>query len=158
MKKDLWPVLNYEIQMYLGVRHLQGFVINASDPIVTILQASSMAEVKALHIRILAEMFLAPSSNQKDNIHIDDLLPTWRTENATIAHNLMISYTKNLHIGHPPKWYLNKFLAHPDKRRGDSFDWTPVIKRMDPPLKDVFRTLPVEKLYALKVFHKYLSV
>jgi hypothetical protein len=154
--KDLWPILNYEIQMYLGIRHLQGFVINAKDPVVTILHASGLVEVKALHTRILLEIFT--DHPKKDNINIDQLLPPWRKDNATVAHNLVIAHTKNLQIGHSPKWYLNKFLAHPDKRRAESFNWAPVIQRMDQPLKAVFKTLPEDKLYALRVFKKYIHL
>ncbi len=154
--RNYWPILNYEIQMYIGARHLQGFPIPKADPILITLQASAITEVKALHIRILADIFL--NRKQSDDINIDDLIPDWRQLHATVAHNLDVAYNKKLAIGRSPKWYLNKYLAHPDKRRGDHFDWTPIIKRMDAPLKAVFKTSPMDKLGALRYFRKYLSV
>jgi hypothetical protein len=152
--KDYWAVLNYEIQMYFGARYLQGFPIKGADQILIGLQTSAMTEVKALHVRILLDMFLERKNS--DDINIDDILPDWREKHKTIVHNLEVAYNKKLEIGRSPKWYLNKYLAHPDKRRGDHFDWAPVIKRMDTPLKEVFKTLPIDKLYALVYFRKYL--
>jgi hypothetical protein len=153
---NFWPVLNYEIQMYFGARHLQGYPIKGADHNIITLQTSAMTEVKALHIRILVDMFL--ERKQKDDINIDDILPDWREKNETVAHNLDNAYNKKLKLGETPRWYLNKYLVHPDKRRGDHFDWTPIIKRMDTPLKNVFKTLPIEKLEALKFFQKYLLI
>ncbi len=153
---DFWPVLNYEIQMYFGSRHLQGFPIVGADRNIIALQTSALTEVKALHVRILVEIFL--KRKYPDDINIEDLLPDWREKNETTAHNLESVYDKKLQIGESPRWYLNKYLAHPDKRRGDHFNWAPVIKTMDTPLKNVFKTLPMEKLDALKYFQKYLSV
>lgn len=152
--RDYWPILNYEIQMYFGARHLQGFPIKAADRNLITLQTSAMTEVKALHVRILVDIFL--ERKNRDDINIDDILADWREKNRTVAHNLEVAYEKKLEIGKSPRWYLNKYLAHPDKRRGDHFDWAPVIKRMDRPLKEVFKTLPMEKLGALTYFQKYL--
>jgi hypothetical protein len=154
--KDYWPVLNYEIQMYFGARHLQAYLIKGADQNIISLQTSALTEVKALHVRIVVEMF--QKRKYPNDINIDDLLPDWREKNAIVARNLENAYDKKLKIGESPKWYLNKYLAHPDKRRGDHFDWKPVIVRMDTPLKNVFRTLPAEKLFALKYFQKYLDV
>jgi len=149
---DKWAILNYEIQMYLGARLLQGVRFQSIPGLRGLsktLQESAITEVKALHIRILVDIFLA--RKQGDDINIDDLLPNWRDNNKTVAHNLDIAYNKKLETGRSPKWYLNKFLVHPDKRRGDSFNWAPIIIRMDPVLRDVFRTLPDEKLQALQI-------
>jgi hypothetical protein len=48
--RDYWPILNYEIQMYFGARHLQGFPIRGADQDLIALQTSAMTEVKALHV------------------------------------------------------------------------------------------------------------
>ncbi len=152
---DYWAVLNYEIQMYFGARYLQGFPIPGADQNLVTMQTSAMVEVKTLHIRILSDIFLG--TRQRDDICIDDFLPEWRERNQTIANNLRVAYTKKLEIGKSPKWYLNKYLVHPDKRRGDHFDWAPIIRRMDPPLKDIFRSLPMDKLVALQYFQKFLG-
>lgn len=142
--------------MYLGVRLLQGVrfqtVPGLQKPILTI-QQSAMIEVKALHTRILVEIFLERNP-RVDDINIDDLIPTWREEYPTIAHNLKTAYKSKLKAGNihqSPKWFLNKFLVHADKRRGDSFDWSPIIGRMNPYLRAVFQTLPVDKLPTLEM-------
>jgi hypothetical protein len=154
--RDYLPILNYEIQMYFGARHLQGCPIGGANQNLVTLQTCALTEVKVLHIRILVDIFLP--RKQSDDINIDDLIPDWRIKNATVAHNLKIAYNKALQIGKSPKWYLNKYLAHPDKRRGDHFDWSPIITRMDPELKAVFKTLPIAKFSALQIFRNYLSI
>ena len=141
--------------MYFGARHLQGLPIEGADHNIIKLQESAMTEVKALHVRILVDIFL--ERKNKDDINIDDILPDWRENNPIVVHNLKSAYDKKLDIGKHPRWYLNKFLAHPDKRRGDHFNWAPIIRRMDPSLKSIFKTLPTEKLFALEYFQKYLD-
>lgn len=155
--RDLWPILNYEIQMYLGARHLQGLPVSRSDPNLLFIPQSAMTEVEALHIRILTEIFLEKS--EPDNLNIDDLVPAWRKDNAILVHDLYDAYTKHLDTGHHPKYYLNRFLAHPDKRRGDHFDWSAIINRMDPPLQSIFKALPMDEncLPALVYFKKYIE-
>jgi hypothetical protein len=155
---NLWHILNYEIQMYIGARMLQGYSITkpSKDKNVYLIQMSALTEVKALHIRILVDIFL-PRKNQSD-LNIDDLLPDWRDKHVAVLNMLNSAYHEKLAIGESPRWYLNKFLAHPDKQRGPSFEWGPVVKRMDSVLKAVFRTLPNDEniLPALVVFHEYI--
>lgn len=151
---DYWAVLNYEIQMYLGARLLQGFPIQGVNKNIIILQTSAMTEVKALHTRILVDIFLP--RKQKTILILTIFCLIGEKKNKIAIHNLENAYDKKLDIGHSPKWYLNKYLVHPDKRRGDHFNWAPLIERMDPPLKNIFTTLPLEKLEALKFFEKYI--
>jgi hypothetical protein len=152
--RDDGAVLNYEILMYLGVQHLQRLAIGGINRNLIVIQRNTMTEVKALHIRILVDIFL--ERRNRDDINIDDILPDWRKKHKTVSHNLEVAYKKKLEIGKSPKWYLNRYLAHPDKRRGDHFNWTPVIRRMEKPLKETFKTLPVDKLPALGHFQKYI--
>ena len=152
--RDYGAVLNYEILMYFGVQHLQRFEIGGVNRNLMVIQRNAMTEVKALHIRILVDIFL--ERRNRDDINIDDILPDWRKKHKTVSRNLEVAYKKKLEIGKSPKWYLNKYLAHLDKRRGDHFDWTPVIRRMEKPLKEAFKTLPVDKLPTLGHFQKYI--
>ena len=123
METDPLAVLSYEIQMYLGARHLQGLQIPQSAPHsekLKIILESALVEVKALHIRILLEIFL--ERTKLENINIDDILPNWRKEHADIIQSLENAYNKIiLKNGFTCKKCLNKFLAHPDKQRGDKF-------------------------------------
>jgi hypothetical protein len=149
-----WEILNYEILMYLGAQVIQRLVFISRPDFLNLtgrLVQNAGTEVKALHIRILADIFLERKSGS-DDINIDDLLPSWRTDQAVVAHNLEKAYSDTLKIAnleHPPRWFLNKFLAHPDKRRSNKFNWNPIIDRMDPHLRAVFTTLPEEHLPAL---------
>jgi len=140
MENDPWAILNYEIQMYFGARILQSARFSHLYPEMIKVLESAMTEVKLLHIRILVEIFL--KRKHKDDINIDDLLPAWRENNRAVLDDLKTAYTTDLAIGRSSEWYLNKFLAHPDRERGFGFDWAPIVKQMDPPLRRVFSTLP----------------
>lgn len=147
---NLWAVLNYEIQMYFGIEMLQHFQLTASHPAIMTLLTSGLTEVKVLHTRILTQLFLP--GGKPDDIKIDDLLTAWRGGHADLVRELEDAYTKPLEIGEAPKWYLDKYLAHATKNRGDSFDWTPITHRMDPPLRAILKSLPTDDLPNLAAF------
>lgn len=151
--RDYGVILNYEILMYLGVQHFQRFAKGGVNRNLMVIQRNAMTEVKALHIRILVDIFL--ERRNRDDINIDDILPNWRKKHKTVSRSLEFAYKKKLEIGKSPKWYLNKYFAHPDRRRGDHFDWTPVIRQMEKPQKEAFKTLPVDKLPALGYFQNF---
>lgn len=153
---NLWNVLNYEIQMYFGIQILQRINIVSTDPALTVITQNAVTEVKALHIRILTEIFV--QKRRPDDIKIEDLIPSWREENQVVLQNLENAYNSPLAIGETPKWYLDKFLAHATMKRGDSFDWSPVIDRMDPPLRSALATLPVDQLPTLAYFHQFFPI
>jgi hypothetical protein len=159
---DQWSVLNYEIQQYIGARWLQGHLPQIPkehpDKFLTVYQ-NTLVELKALHIRILTDIFLPKTAKNPDDIDIEDLIPDWRKTNSTVAVQLENDYKTPLSSTPSPKICLNKYLFHPDKLRGSSFDWADVIRRMDPSIKAVLKTLPVEdpRLNALGFFRKYLD-
>ena len=143
--------------MYLGARHLQGFPLGRG-PLLGVLQTCALVEVKVLHTRILAEMFLP--RKQPDDVNVVDLVPDLAARFPNVAHNLQVAYGKKLKLvngSYSSRVCLNKFLAHPDRRRGDRFDWAPVIRTMDGPLRAAIRTLPRERFDALRVLGKYLD-
>lgn len=155
---DLWKVLNYEIQMYFGIQILQRMHLGSNDPALMTIIQSSATEVKALHIRILTEIFMPRGHRRDDDIKIENLIPSWRETNPSPLQILVTAYSTPLEIGETPKWYLDKFLAHATMKRGDSFDWSPVINRMDPPLRSALATLPVDKLPTLAYFRQFFPI
>jgi hypothetical protein len=150
-----WAILNYEIQMYCGVTDLQLAHSKPSNEAISIedaIMTSGLTEVKVLHVRVLAEMFL--DRKFPDDLNIDDLIPTWRVDNSELLTTLRQAYEGKLDIGESPKYYLDKYLAHATKPRGRSFDWKPITWRMDPIIKTVLATLPAEKLSMVAYFKK----
>ena len=152
---DLWKVLNYEILMYFGVQTLQRSNIQSSDKVLFGITTNAVTEVMLLHLRVLTEVFL--SAGRPDDIKIENLIPTWRRENPALLDDLENAYTEKLEIGECPKRYLDKFLAHATTKRGDSFVWTPIVNKMDPPLRKVLATLPSDDLPALAYFRGLLG-
>jgi hypothetical protein len=102
----------------------------------------------------LTEVFL--SQGEKDDIKIDHLLPEWRKENILVFKELERAYEEPLAAGESPKVYINKLLAHATFKRGDRFNWSPVVVRMSPPLIDVLKTLPRDQFPGLR-FLKYVQ-
>ncbi len=157
----LWKVLNYELQMYYGstlvqkldlklaktgdlAKALGVFQIKArlTEQLLGVIQAvitSGQTETKALHIRVLTEMFLA--RKRENDLNIDDLIPSWRAKHPDLIKVLYKAYTDKLSIGNSPKGYIDTHMAHATKMRDDHFNWKPVINRMDPPIKAILATL-----------------
>jgi len=151
-----FEVVNYEIERFLGTQILQKTKIQSSAPdkILEGFLRNALTESRILHIRVLTEVFL--SQGQKDDIKIDKLLPNWRNENTDVIKELESAYVETLEVGESPKVYINKLLAHATTKRGNRFNWTPVVIRMNPPLLGVLRTLSIDQFPGL-MFLKYVE-
>jgi hypothetical protein len=156
--KNLWRILEYEFQMYYAIEVLQEWDMKnrPRDPeqltgfhqVLT----NALTEVKILHIRVLTGVFLRRNPELSEDLNIDDLLPEWRSDNLGLVEALYVAYNGTLSTGDSPRGHMNKFLAHATKSRGRGFNWTPVTEAMDPPLRAIFSTLPIEHLPTLAVF------
>jgi hypothetical protein len=153
---DPFIVVSYEIEMFLGTQILQKTKIQskAQDKILEGFLRNALTESRILQIRVLTEVFL--SRGQKDDIKIDNLLPNWRQENIEVFKELENAYMQPLEIGESPKVYIDKLLAHATTKRGDRFNWVPVVNRMNPPLIKVLRTLSIDQFPSL-MFLKYVE-
>jgi len=142
-------VMDYEIMMFLGVQVLQNKVrINTTDTFLPTLLQNTLAETRILHIRVLTEVFL--SGGRSDDIKIEQLLPEWHKQNTVILKELDGAYKTPLpETGESPKTHIDKLLAHATVKRGASFNWTPVIERMEPPLRNILKALPVSQFQSL---------
>ena len=66
-----WMVLDYEIWMFLGTRHLRRHSFTGKEPEAQLVR-NSLVESSLLHIRILADIFLSRRT-YPDNIYLRDL-------------------------------------------------------------------------------------
>jgi hypothetical protein len=150
-----FAVVNYEIEMFLGTQILQKANVQFSPPL-EILEGywrNALTDSRIVHIRVLTEVFL--SRGEKDEIKIDHLLPEWRNENIVVFNELERAYEEPLAAGESPKVYIDKLLAHATSKRGDRFNWSPVVVRMNPPLMRVLKTLSMDQFPGL-MFLKYV--
>jgi hypothetical protein len=74
----------------------------------------------------------------------------WCQQNSNILSQLNDAYIAELsEIGESPKTLIDKYLAHATLKRGESFDWSSIIKRMEQPLINLLKTLPTENFPSL---------
>jgi len=102
---------------------------------------NALSESQILHIRVLAEIFLL-NVGRKTDVKIDNVLPTWRQENASIIQELEDIYKTPLDTGMSPKDYIDKRIAHATPNCRGRFNWSPVIQKMNSPLVNVIWALP----------------
>jgi hypothetical protein len=143
-------VIDYEIMMFLRalIVEQRNTLIQATNPDLLLYTKNALAESRVLHIRVLAEVFL--SGGRGDDIKANNIMPEWCEQNKNILSKLNEAYISELsEIGGNPKTLIDKHLAHATLKRGQSFDWVPVIKRMEQPLINLLKTLPVEKFPSL---------
>lgn len=140
-----FEVVNYEIMMFLGVPLFQSKVkTKTEDKFLPVILQNMRAETRVLHIRVLTEVFL--SGGKSDDIKINHLLPEWHKRNAAVLQELDEAYKTPLpETGESPKTHIDKLLAHATTKRGSSFNWSPVVDRMMPPLLKVLVLLPIDK-------------
>ena len=145
-----FKVINYEIMMFLRalIVEQRKTLIQATNPNLLLYTKNALAESRVLHIRVLAEVFL--SGGRNDDIKANRIMPEWCKKNSNILSELNYAYITELsEIGESPKTLIDKHLAHATLKRGESFDWSPVIKRMEQPLINLLKTLPIENFPSL---------
>jgi hypothetical protein len=151
-----FDVVNYEIEMFLGAQILQKTKIHSAtqDKILEGFLRNAITESQVLHIRVLTEVFL--SQGRKDDIKIDNLIPNWSLDNIEAFKQLEAAYIERLETGESPKVYIDKLLAHATTKRADSFNWAPVVRRMNPPIINVLKCLSMDQFPGL-MFLKYIE-
>ncbi len=145
-----FKVINYEIMMFLRafIFEQRKMLIQATNAELLLYTTNALAEARVLHIRVLTEIFL--SGGLDDDIKANRIMPEWCSQNTSILSELNDAYKTELsQIGESPKTLIDKHLAHATFKRGESFDWSPVIKRMEQPLIKVLKTLRNEQFPSL---------
>jgi hypothetical protein len=124
--------------------------IQATNSGLLLYTTNALAESRVLHIRVLAEVFL--SGGRDDDIKANRILSEWCKQNSGILEELDHAYKTDLpEYGENPKTLIDKHLAHATSKRGESFQWSPVIQRMEQPLISLLKTLPKESFPHLAI-------
>jgi hypothetical protein len=133
-------VINYEIMMFFFTRKGVGLQGNPADIQLT---NNALVESRVLHIRVLTEFLLSQKENRDSDIKLIELLPQIHAQHGTLIEALRTAYYDDLPvIGKNPKTLIDQLLAHATTKRDASFNWTPVIERMDQPLVNLLKVLP----------------
>ena len=136
-----WTVLYYEVEMFLGTRHLIKN-LTCGDLQTARLLNNALLECSLLHTRILADIFLSRNRNRyPDDISLDDLGIEIDGRCKNLVNSLEEAYgngkTKNSKC-----WIINKMLAHPSNYRSDKFNYAEVFEALDGPIialiKEIF--------------------
>jgi hypothetical protein len=98
---------------------------------------NAIVESELLHIRILSEFFLG-RGRQDDDVSFEELVPTAGRprELLDVIDELEIRYSKRSDPG-SPCWELNKLLAHLTLHRGNRYDYSKLLRSMEPILHKV---------------------
>ena len=136
---DLWIVVEYEIEMFIGTSKL----LTGDKPEFNSISIARNAviESRLLHTRILVD-FLLDRAKMQDDITLSKLLGDLEpsTELKKSIKELKSSYGSNQQEK-SPCWTLNKILAHPTTWRKDSYDWGSTLNQIDPHLYRILELL-----------------
>jgi hypothetical protein len=80
------------------------------------------------------------NSGGRDDIQLTKLFSNWRHKRYdNLKQKISELRTKygNANIGDTPCWIFNKMLAHPTTYRGVSYDYTSILRDIEPNIKAV---------------------
>ena len=148
-----FDVINYEIGMFLSalIFYQKRMEKDCSDSVMENYIKNALAESLVLHIRVLTEIFMP--GGREDDIKAVNVMKKWCDEHKLLIKNLHHAYEKVYvsELKGTSKTLIDKLLAHGTNKRGDMFDWSPVIRTMEPPLIEILRTLSKEEFPALNL-------
>lgn len=136
IKDEIWRILDYEVQMFLGTGHLRSLRIEGNNEAQLIRNA--LVESSLLHIRILTDIFLS-RGKQPDDITLEVLGFDSNANEPTLAENikkLAMAYGK-ASDRESNCWIINKRLAHPTTHRTKGYDYSNVFATLEKPLKAI---------------------
>jgi len=135
-----WTVIAYEVRMLSATCEivLKPQLLAAQPKVI----ANALEESAVLHTRILCEVFLSRGKEPDDIVlttFFPDLKVNPRYEKLRkLTRELQQCYGKALAEG-SPCWIFNKMMAHPTTRRGHTYDYTQVLRKLLPPVWLVIR-------------------
>jgi hypothetical protein len=136
-KTRAWKVLNYEVQMFLGIDHIRKNLQSGNGPNTQLIR-NALVESSLLHIRILVDIFLS-RGNRPDDIHLEhlgfdpnSLQPALAERIRALAAAYGVADDKNGNC-----WTINKRLAHPTTHRTEKYDYSKVFAALDKPLREI---------------------
>ncbi len=133
---DPWEIVAYEARMLFDLcRVLNGETFNANNNVVK----NAVVESVCLHTRILVNILLSKDFGEFDDIRLNHLLPGFQHSSVD---RLRAAYGDGKPVQPPwPCWTLNKMIAHPTLQRGNSHDYTDVIKKLLPFIEEVWHEI-----------------
>lgn len=136
--QDPWEIFEYEVEMFFGTRTV--LCKRKRNPAKSDIATNALTESALLHTRILADILL--DRKDDDNITLSLLLPDWRaSQNLGYAIAELKTAYGNRNIINSPYWSLNKMLAHPSSLRGKSYDYSALLKAIDPIITRAIREI-----------------
>ena len=136
-----WSIVDYEAVMFFRLcSHLGS---EASQPDSNTVN-NAMVESACLHARILIDILLSKNSGKDDDIRLDELSDGFPHESVhglnESVDQLRTAYGKS-GTEQSPCWILNKMIAHPTLKRGTSRDYTEVLNKLFPLIKEVLQEI-----------------
>ena len=137
---DVWTVVAYEVRMLSATSEivLDAKKLAALPKVI----ANALEESSVLHTRILCEVFLS-RGKEADDITLCALFPELNKDAKygklhRLVEQLRRKYGSAL-VQATPCWTFNKMMAHPTTRRGSSYDYTALLRDVEPAIWRVIR-------------------
>lgn len=137
---DIWTVVAYEVRMLSATYEivLEAKKLDALPKVV----ANALEESAVLHTRVLCEVFLS-RGKEADDITFCKLFPGLKTDTRYAELNRRVDRLRRKYgsalVQGTPCWIFNKMMAHPTTRRGPSYDYTALLRDVEPAIWRVIR-------------------
>ena len=131
---DPWEVVAYEARTLFDLRGVLG---DEAYKHYTKAVQNATVESACLHTRILVDILLSKNSGKGDDIRLNQLLPGF----SHVSVDQLGTAYGNSKTEASPCWTLNKMIAHPTLRRGTSYDYSDVLKKLLPLIEAVLQEI-----------------
>jgi hypothetical protein len=135
---DPWVIIAYEVRMFYATYEvvLSPAALNQLPKVL----ANAVEESAVLHTRILCDVFLSKATGP-DDIQLSQLFPG--------LYRDIRYYKLKRKIGDLGRrygtaqrqgskcWIFNKMMAHPTAHRGDSYDYTAILRDLRPVIEEI---------------------
>ena len=139
--KDLWQVIDYEVQMYFETRSTYDSLKTVPKDVKAKVVDNALVESMVLHTRIMVDMLIS-KGHGSDDIKLRDLVPDWcESENGKHLIDKLESVYGRSDVEDSPCWIFNKMLAHPTTWRADSYNYYSALKQIEPHVLDILKAI-----------------
>ncbi len=137
-KDKAWRILDYEVQMFLGLDHIRSHLKVDGGSVEAQLIRNALVESSLIHIRILTDIFLS-RAKWSDDIKLEQLGFDTNSNNPILAEKISALAVAYGEASDPSSncWSINKRLAHPTIHRIEGYDYSALFSALNEPLRAI---------------------
>ena len=137
IREKAWRILDYEVQMFLGMDHIRSHLKVDGGVNAQLLQ-NALVESSLLHIRILTDIFLS-RAKWSDDIKLEQLGFASNSNDSILAERISALAAAYGEASDSASncWSINKRLAHPTIHRSEGYNYSTLFATLDKPLRAI---------------------